>query len=145
VVARVLYAILTGPNAPDRARAYAESKLHVVALAFFLARRWPGALSNAVDPGWVRTRMGGASAPVDIYTGQRTQSWLAVSTEPAAMVTGRYWHHLKPELQADEAMDVAFQDKMVARLQELTGVALPRQGSAFAGLSRRRSGSWPKA
>ena len=106
------------------ARAYAESKLHVVALAFFLARRWPGVLSNAVDPGWVRTRMGGASAPVDIHTGQRTQSWLAVSTEPAAMVTGRYWHHMKPELPADEAMNVAFQDKMVARLQELTGVAL---------------------
>jgi NAD(P)-dependent dehydrogenase (short-subunit alcohol dehydrogenase family) len=42
------------------ARAYAESKLHVVALAFFLARRWPGVLSNAVDPGWVRTRNGTA-------------------------------------------------------------------------------------
>jgi NAD(P)-dependent dehydrogenase (short-subunit alcohol dehydrogenase family) len=109
----------------DPARAYAESKLHVVALAFFLARRWRGVLSNAVDPGWARTRMGGASAPVDIHTGQRTQSWLAVSTEPAAMVAGRYWHHLKPELPAEEAMDVAFQDKMVARLQELTGVALP--------------------
>ncbi len=106
------------------ARAYAESKLHVVALAFFLARRWPGVLSNAVDPGWVRTRMGGASAPVDIHTGQRTQSWLAVSTEPAAMVTGRYWHHMKRELPAAEAMNVAFQDKMVACLQELTGVAL---------------------
>ena len=92
------------------ARAYAESKLHVLALAFFLARRWPGVLSNAVDPGWVRTRMGGASAPVDIHTGQRTQSWLAVSTEPAAMVTGRYWHHMKTELPADEAMNVAFQD-----------------------------------
>jgi NAD(P)-dependent dehydrogenase (short-subunit alcohol dehydrogenase family) len=37
------------------ARAYAESKLHVVALAFFFARRWPDVLSNAVDPGWVRT------------------------------------------------------------------------------------------
>ena len=35
----------------DPARAYAESKLHVVALAFFLARRWPEVLSNAVDPG----------------------------------------------------------------------------------------------
>ena len=34
----------------DRARAYAESKLHVVALAFALARRWPQVLSNAVDP-----------------------------------------------------------------------------------------------
>ena len=108
----------------DEARAYAESKLHVVALALFLARRWPEVFSNAVNPGWVRTRMGGASAPVDIDTGQRTQTWLAVSTEPAAMVTGRYWHRLKPELPAAEAMAVAFQDKMVARLQELTGVAL---------------------
>jgi NAD(P)-dependent dehydrogenase (short-subunit alcohol dehydrogenase family) len=108
----------------DEARAYAESKLHVVALALFLARRWPEVFSNAVNPGWVRTRMGGASAPVDIDTGQRTQTWLAVSIEPAAMVTGRYWHHLKPELPAAEAMDVAFQDKMVARLQELTGVTL---------------------
>ena len=74
----------------DPARAYGESKLYVVALAFALARRWPGVLSNAVDPGWARTRMGGPSAPVDIDTGQRTQSWLAVSNEPAAMVSGRY-------------------------------------------------------
>ena len=109
----------------DPARAYAESKLHVVALAFFLARRWPEVLSNAVDPGWVRTRMGGRSAPVDIDTGQRTQSWLAVSTDPAAMVSGRYWHHLRPEQPAAEAVDAVFQNEMVARLQELTGVALP--------------------
>jgi NAD(P)-dependent dehydrogenase (short-subunit alcohol dehydrogenase family) len=109
----------------DPARAYAESKLHVVALAFLLARRWPKVLSNAVDPGWVRTRMGGASAPVDIDTGQHTQSWLAVTTDPEAMVSGCYWHHLKPEQPAAEARDVVFQDELVARLQELTGVALP--------------------
>jgi NAD(P)-dependent dehydrogenase (short-subunit alcohol dehydrogenase family) len=41
----------------DSAKAYAESKLHVVALAIALARRWPKVLSNAVDPGWVRTEM----------------------------------------------------------------------------------------
>ena len=35
----------------DTARAYAESKLHVAALAFALARRWPGVLSNAVRGG----------------------------------------------------------------------------------------------
>jgi hypothetical protein len=69
--------------------------------------------------------MGGTGAPVDIDTGQRTQSWLAVSTEPAAMVSGRYWHHLKQERPAAEAMDARFQEKMVARLQELTGVTLP--------------------
>src|SRR3954447_25227024 len=41
----------------DPPRAYAESKLHVVALALALARRWPQVLSNAVDPGWARTKM----------------------------------------------------------------------------------------
>jgi NAD(P)-dependent dehydrogenase (short-subunit alcohol dehydrogenase family) len=87
----------------DPARAYPESKLQVVALTFFLARRWKEVLSNAVDPGWVRTRMGGASAPVDIHTGQRTQTWLAVGTEPSAKVTGRYWHQMKPQLPAAEA------------------------------------------
>jgi NAD(P)-dependent dehydrogenase (short-subunit alcohol dehydrogenase family) len=79
----------------DPAQAYAESKLQVVALAFALARRWPKVLSNAVDPGWAHTKMGGSGAPVDLDTGQRTQSWLAVSDDPAAMVSGHYWHHLR--------------------------------------------------
>jgi NAD(P)-dependent dehydrogenase (short-subunit alcohol dehydrogenase family) len=109
----------------DSARAYAESKLHVVALAVALARRWPEVLSNAVDPGWVRTRMGGVSAPVDLDTGQRTQTWLAASDEPSASVSGRYWHNLRQEQPAREAMDVAFQDSLIDRLRELTGVALP--------------------
>ena len=108
----------------DPSRAYAESKLHVVALAFALARRWPQVLSNAVDPGWARTKMGGTGAPVDLDTGQRTQTWLAVSDEPAALVTGRYWHHLRQEQPAGEAADPEFQDQLVAKLGELTGVAL---------------------
>jgi NAD(P)-dependent dehydrogenase (short-subunit alcohol dehydrogenase family) len=106
----------------DSARAYAESKLHAVALAFAAARRWPDVLSNAVDPGWVRTRMGGPSAPLDLDTGQRTQSWLAVSNEPAAIVSGRYWHALRQEQPAREAKDVGFQDRLVGALAELTGV-----------------------
>ncbi|MGT2503979.1 SDR family NAD(P)-dependent oxidoreductase [Bradyrhizobium guangxiense] len=109
----------------DAAKAYAESKLHVVALAFALARRWPGVLCNAVDPGWVRTRMGGAGAPVDIDTGQRTQTWLAVSEAPAALVTGRYWHHLAQQQPASEAADPKCQDALIVQLSKLTGVALP--------------------
>jgi NAD(P)-dependent dehydrogenase (short-subunit alcohol dehydrogenase family) len=108
----------------DAARAYAESKLQVAALAFALARRWPDVLSNAVDPGWVRTRMGGPSAPVDLDTGQRTQTWLAVSDDPAARVSGGYWHHMRQETPAAEVMDHVFQDALIARLGELTGVAL---------------------
>jgi NAD(P)-dependent dehydrogenase (short-subunit alcohol dehydrogenase family) len=109
----------------DPARAYAESKLYVVALAFALARRWPNVLSNALDPGWVRTRMGGASAPVDIETGQQTQTWLAVSREPAALVSGRYWHHMQQRQPASEAMDPSYQDELLGQLSELTGVVLP--------------------
>ena len=36
--------------------------LPVTGLALTLARAWPGVLSNAVDPGWVPTKMGGPAA-----------------------------------------------------------------------------------
>jgi NAD(P)-dependent dehydrogenase (short-subunit alcohol dehydrogenase family) len=108
----------------DPAKAYAESKLQMVALAAALARRWPQVLSNAVDPGWARTKMGGAGAPVDVATGQQTQSWLAVSDDPAALVSGRYWHHLRQEEPAREATDHDFQDRLLDKLGELTGAML---------------------
>ncbi|MCA1500377.1 MULTISPECIES: SDR family NAD(P)-dependent oxidoreductase [unclassified Bradyrhizobium] len=111
----------------NAATAYAESKLHVVALAYALARRWPDVLCNAVDPGWVRTKMGGAGAPVDIDTGQRTQTWLAVSEDPAALVSGRYWHRLEQQAPAREATDPRFQDRLIGKLTELTGVELPEE------------------
>lgn len=110
----------------DSAKAYAESKLHLVTLASALARRWPRVLSNAVDPGWARTKMGGAGAPIDVETGQKTQTWLAVSEDPAALVSGRYWHHLRQQEPASEAVDADFQDELVGKLGALTGVALPR-------------------
>lgn len=109
----------------NAAKAYAESKLHAAALAAVLARTWPDVVANAVDPGWVRTRMGGRSAPVDIDTGQRTQSWLAISDEPRAKVGGGYWQNLARQEPADEALDANFQDRLLARLEELTGVSLP--------------------
>lgn len=109
----------------DTAKAYAESKLHLVALAFALARRWPNVISSAVDPGWVRTKMGGPGAPVDLKTGGATQAWLAGSDDAAAKVSGRYWHKMLQEQPAGEAADAGFQDRLIAALTELTGVALP--------------------
>jgi NAD(P)-dependent dehydrogenase (short-subunit alcohol dehydrogenase family) len=96
----------------------------VTALAFAVARRWPDVLSNAVDPGWVATKMGGPGAPDDFEEGYRTQTWLAVSDDPTAMVSGRYWHHRRPQTPAKEALDPRFQDRLTARLAELTGVTL---------------------
>ena len=62
-------------------QAYSDSKLHDVLLAFAFARYWPGVLSNALEPGWVPTKMGGPGAPDDLDAGRRTQVWLAVSDD----------------------------------------------------------------
>jgi len=106
----------------DSTRAYSESKLYVTALAYAVARRWPDVLSNAVDPGWVPTKMGGPGAPDDFEEGYLTQTWLAVSDEPTAIVSGRYWHHRRPQVPAREVSDARFQDELSAKLAEMTGV-----------------------
>lgn len=107
------------PNA-----AYSESKLFVTTLAFAVARHWPEVLSNAVDPGWVPTKMGGPGAPDDLTQGHLTQTWLATSKDAAAHVSGRYWHHRQQRQAAEQAIDVDFQDRLMAKLAAITGVAL---------------------
>jgi NAD(P)-dependent dehydrogenase (short-subunit alcohol dehydrogenase family) len=105
-------------------QAYSDSKLYITALAFALARRWPGVFSNAVDPGWVPTKMGGASAPDDLEQGHLTQTWLATSDEAAAKVSGKLFHHREQREAAAPASDPAFQDRLLAKLAEITGVTL---------------------
>lgn len=104
--------------------AYSESKLHVTALSAAVARHWPDVLSNSVDPGWVPTKMGGAGAPDDLAKGHDTQSWLAVSNDPAALVSGNYWHHRRRRKPAPEVTDADFQDRLTDKLAELTGITL---------------------
>lgn len=108
----------------NASQAYSDSKLCLTAFAFALARRWPDVLSHAVNPGWVATKMGGAGAPDDFEMGYRTQTWLAVSDEPAALVSGRYWHHRQVQPPARAVSDEAFQDRLLATLEAVTGVTL---------------------
>ena len=108
----------------DTNQAYSDSKLFVTALAMAVARQWPKVLSNAVDPGWVPTKMGGAGAPDDLEQGHLTQTWLATSDDAAAKTTGGYWHHRKLEAPAAKANDKGFQDELVASLAKLTRVTL---------------------
>jgi len=108
----------------NAAQAYSESKLQVTALALTLAREWPEVLSNAVDPGWVPTKMGGAAATGDLEMGYLTQTWLAVSDDAAATVSGGYWYHRQRQAPEPQARDLAFQDQLMDRLAALTGVEL---------------------
>jgi NAD(P)-dependent dehydrogenase (short-subunit alcohol dehydrogenase family) len=72
---------------------YPDSKLFVTTLAAAVARIWADVSSNAVDPGWVPTKMGGPNAPDDLRLGHLTQEWLATSDDPAARTSGGYWYH----------------------------------------------------
>jgi NAD(P)-dependent dehydrogenase (short-subunit alcohol dehydrogenase family) len=106
-------------------QAYAESKLHDATLAFAIARRWSEVLSNALEPGWVPTKMGGPGAPDDMDQAHLTQAWLAAGDDPKADVTGRYFHHLKRMAPNPQADDPALQERLVAICTEISGVALP--------------------
>jgi len=109
----------------DGAQAYSDSKLFDVVLAFAVARRWPKVLSNALEPGWVPTKMGGPGAPDDLSLAPATQVWLAVSDDPAATVTGRYFYHQKLRRVKSDAGRADLQDQLLAYCADLTGVPLP--------------------
>lgn len=109
----------------DATQAYCDSKLLVLALALAIARRWPGVRSNAVDPGWVPTRMGGAGAPDDLAEGAATQAWLAAGEDAGADVTGQLLFHRRPQDPHPAARSAALQEDLLDRCRALTGLAMP--------------------
>jgi NAD(P)-dependent dehydrogenase (short-subunit alcohol dehydrogenase family) len=78
------------------APAYSISKTALNAFTRILAAtyRGQGVLANAVDPGWVRTDMGGPSAPRSVEEGADTTVWLA--TLPDDGPTGGFFRDRKP-------------------------------------------------
>jgi NAD(P)-dependent dehydrogenase (short-subunit alcohol dehydrogenase family) len=104
--------------------AYAESKLCDVLLAFAVARRWKDVKSNALEPGWVATKMGGPSAPDDLHQGCVTQTWLATSEDSLARSTGGYIYHQRPRAPNPIASDVGTQEELLAECHRISGVLL---------------------
>jgi NAD(P)-dependent dehydrogenase (short-subunit alcohol dehydrogenase family) len=105
-------------------QAYADSKLFDAVLAAAVARRWPDVLSNSVDPGWVKTKMGGSAAPGEIGPGAETQAWLAVSDDPLAFRSGDHFHHRQLQHSRAAVSDHALQDDLLAACHALTGQEL---------------------
>ncbi|MEV4262039.1 SDR family NAD(P)-dependent oxidoreductase [Kribbella sp. NPDC049584] len=103
------------------AQAYSDSKLHDVLLTFAVARLWPDVQSNAVDPGWVPTKMGGRGAPGDLGQAHLTQAWLATA---AGIGSGGYYYHKRPHRTHPVASDREAQEGFLDACASLTGVRL---------------------
>jgi NAD(P)-dependent dehydrogenase (short-subunit alcohol dehydrogenase family) len=108
----------------DGAEAYAETKFQDVLIAFAVARLWPDVLSNALEPGWVPTKMGGRGAPDDIDLAHRTQVWLATSQDALALKTGEYYFHEKLRSPNPATRDIKKQNLLLEKCREFSGVEL---------------------
>jgi NAD(P)-dependent dehydrogenase (short-subunit alcohol dehydrogenase family) len=77
------------------APSYSTSKaaLNAITILFANALRRDGVLVNSADPGWVRTDMGGRSAPRSVEKGADTIVWLA--TLPDGGPTAGFFHDRK--------------------------------------------------
>jgi NAD(P)-dependent dehydrogenase (short-subunit alcohol dehydrogenase family) len=103
---------------------YADSKLFVTTLAAAVARLRPWVSSNAVDPGWVPTKMGGPAAPDDLELGHQTQEWLAVSDDSEALTSGGYWYHRQRREPHPAVHDQRFQHRLLDALAEETATTV---------------------
>lgn len=109
----------------DGMKAYSDSKLHDLMLAFEVAARRPGSIVNAVDPGWIKTEMGGPGAPDPVDLGAETPVWLATSDDAAATASGRYIKRREVQEPNPSGRDAAARAALVAELERLTGIVLP--------------------
>jgi NAD(P)-dependent dehydrogenase (short-subunit alcohol dehydrogenase family) len=101
---------------------YSDTKLHVLILSKAVARMWPGVYANALEPGWVPTKMGGPGAPDSLELGYKTQAWLAVSHDPQALVTGQYFYHQKKKHYLADADNIKIQDRFMEVCGDISGV-----------------------
>jgi NAD(P)-dependent dehydrogenase (short-subunit alcohol dehydrogenase family) len=104
---------------------YSDSKLHVLMLSMAVARKWPDVYANAVDPGWVPTKMGGQGAPDDLQKGYETQVCLAAGNDDKTNVSGHYFYHQKVSRHNREADDELLQEKFLTQCEAVTGIPFP--------------------
>lgn len=105
-------------------QAYSDSKLHDSMLAFEVAARHPESIVSTVDPGWIKTQLGGPNAWDEVADGAETQVWLAVSDDADATVSGRYVKRRETHEPNPIVQDADARAALVAELERLTGVAL---------------------
>lgn len=106
-------------------QAYSDSKLHDVILAFAIGNLWKDVHSNALEPGWVATKMGGAGAPDSLADAPMTQVWLATSNDQVVLSSGGYFYHMAPREVHPAARREDIQQLFLEKCHAYSGVRIP--------------------
>ncbi|KAI1372236.1 NAD(P)-binding protein [Hypoxylon crocopeplum] len=116
---------------------YSDSKLHDTMLAFWFARRLAdkGVLSNALNPGWVPTKLSGWGAPDDIDAAIDNYALLSEGTGIAEGQTGKYWYHSRFSTSKSSGRETGYksaaddegrQSQLIETLEKISGVKPPQ-------------------
>jgi NAD(P)-dependent dehydrogenase (short-subunit alcohol dehydrogenase family) len=110
-------------NAGINGISYSDSKLYVLMFCLAVARKWPEVYANAVDPGWVPTKMGGRGAPDNLQKGYETQVWLAQSNEEKVKVSGSYFFHQQERPHHPDSGKSGLQEELLDLCKGMTGIS----------------------
>ncbi|HEY3296085.1 MAG TPA: SDR family NAD(P)-dependent oxidoreductase [bacterium] len=85
--------ICRGMSAYAPVYSISKTTMNAITCQLAIALKPKGVTVNAVNPGWVRTDMGGTMAPRSVEKGAETPVWLATEAPPDQ--TGLFWHDKK--------------------------------------------------
>ncbi|KAG9516565.1 short chain dehydrogenase, partial [Aureobasidium melanogenum] len=105
-------------------QAYADSKLHNIMFAFAFNRHYKMPTAS-VDPGWVKTKMGGPSAMDDLDAAVETFAMVCTGEGEAGEREVGHYYQMKQRSFREEAKDVETQEKLLNILEGVTGVKVP--------------------
>jgi NAD(P)-dependent dehydrogenase (short-subunit alcohol dehydrogenase family) len=107
-------------------QAYNDTKLHNVLLAKAVARRWPDVQSCALDPGWVKTKLGGSSAPGSLDPPAKMVAAYAAGDSVVGSKTGAYLNPGGIGNPHDVTGRTEKQDRLLQIYESISGVPLSK-------------------
>jgi NAD(P)-dependent dehydrogenase (short-subunit alcohol dehydrogenase family) len=108
------------------AQAYNDTKMHNVLLANAVAKRWPEVQSCSLDPGWVRTKLGGGQAPGSTDPPAQMIAAYAAGESVAGSKTGVYLNPGGIGSPHDATVKAEKQDELLKIYEGISGVSLSK-------------------
>jgi NAD(P)-dependent dehydrogenase (short-subunit alcohol dehydrogenase family) len=105
---------------------YANSKLHDTMLSKAFARRWTDIQSVSMHPGWLKTKMGGSSAPgTTEHSSEVLTEWCAGEGFAAKLKSGAFFTTRGEDSPHRGADNVERQEELMKICRDISGVDVP--------------------